>query len=105
MTPLSPVDVAVAFEPLIVRVTAPEDTMVSTIGVSDGVMMPSVPVERMVEFAPEIVRVVAVEETIVSTTRELLMLTFNDARELGGIMPWVPVEKNVEKPSSTVTLP
>jgi hypothetical protein len=105
MTPLSPVDVAVAFEPLIVKVVALEDTIVSKIGVTDGVMMPLVPVERMVELAPEIVRVVAVEETIVSTVRELLTLTFNDARELGGMTPSVPVEKNVEKSSTTVTLP
>ena len=45
MIPLSPVDTAVAFEPLIVIVVAPEDTIVSRMGVTVGVIIPSVPVE------------------------------------------------------------
>lgn len=105
MTPPVPVDVAVASEPLIVRVTAPEDTMVSTLGVSDGVMTPSVPTEKMVEFAPEMVRVMAVDETIVSTAGALLTLASSDTGELGGMTPAVPLEKKVAVLNSTVTLP
>lgn len=101
MTPLPLSDVAVAFELLTVIVMALEDTMVSTIGVSDGVMMPSVPVERNVEFAPEMVRVTAVEDTITSS----LMLALRDGDALGEMTPSVPVEKKVENASLTVTLP
>ena len=43
--PLSPVDTAVALDPLIVIVAAPEDTIVSKMGVTVGVRTPSAPVE------------------------------------------------------------
>lgn len=43
--PLSPVDTAVALDPLIVIVVAPEDTIVSKMGVAVGVSTPSAPVE------------------------------------------------------------
>lgn len=105
MTPSSPVDVAVASDPLRVSVTAPEDTMVSTIGVTEGVMTSSAPVEKMVEFEPEIVNVVAVEETMVSAVTEPLTLPFKGTDTLGAITPAVPVEKKVENTSMTVTLP
>lgn len=45
MIPLSPVDTAVALDPLIVIVVAPEDTIVSKMGVTVGVRTPSAPVE------------------------------------------------------------
>lgn len=105
MTPLLPVDVAVAFDPPRVMVTAPEETIVSKIGVSDGVMTPSVPVERKVEFEPERVNVVAVEEMTTSSLTDPLTLAFNDTDALGGMTPAVPEEKKVEKTSITVTLP
>lgn len=99
MTPSPPVEKAVAFEPLTVKVTAPEETMVSRIGVTEGVTTPLSPVERKVALAPERVKVVAVEETMVST------LAFKGTDELGATTPAVPVEKKVEKTSMTVTLP
>ena len=44
--PLSPVDTAVALDPLIVIVVAPEDTVVSRMGVTIGLITPSPPVEK-----------------------------------------------------------
>lgn len=104
-TPAPPVEVTVAPEPLIVKVTAPDETMVSRIGVAVGVMTPSLPVERNVESAPEIVSVVAVDETITSSLTEPLTLALSEAEALGEMMPALPVEKKVEKSSITVTLP
>lgn len=95
MTPLPPVEIAVALDPLMVIVVAPDDTIVSTIGVSVGVSMPSVPVEMNVEFMPDTVKVTAPEDTMTSSLTE----------PLGGMMPSVPVEKKVENTSLTVTLP
>jgi len=46
MIPLSPFDTAVAFDPLIVIVVAPEDTIVSKMGVTVGVITTSPPVEK-----------------------------------------------------------
>lgn len=105
MTPSPPVEKAVPFDPLMVNVTAPEDTIVSRMGVTEGVMIPLAPVEKKVAFAPESVNVVAVEETIVSTPAEPLTLAFKDTDVLGAMTPAVPVEKKVENTSMTVTLP
>ena len=105
MTPPAPVDIAVAFDPLMVKVNAPEDTIVSTLGVSVGVMTPSAPVEKNVEFEPEIVKVIAVEATTTSSVTKPLTLAFSEADALGGMIPWLPVEKKVENASMTVTLP
>lgn len=105
ITPLPPVEVAVALEPLRVKVMAPEDTIVSTMGVSMGVRTPPLPVEKNVEFAPEMVSVVAVEETTTSSLIEPLVLALTEADTLGGMMPSDLVEKTLVKPSVTVTLP
>lgn len=92
-------------EPLSVKVTAPEDTIVSRIGVSLGVRMPPLPAEKNVELAPEMVNVVAVEETMTSSLTEPLMLALSEGDALGEITPSEPVEKTLVKPSMTVTLP